>query len=219
MDKYFASVIIIKTLQEKKMIGRISGTLIESAFTEIMVDANGVGYLIHIPLSTYDTLPRVGEKTAVLTYLHVREDAMDLFGFATPEEKQLFLLLLSVSGVGPKVALNILSSMSVQNFCTAVANSEVKTISKLKGLGAKTSERLVLELKGKVSKIIPESQFGTPASEGKSQSIEEASLALAQLGFKYDQAATAVRKIADGLDEKECSTENLIKRTLNTLNK
>ena len=201
------------------MIARISGTLIESAFTEILIDVNGVGYLINIPMSTYDTLPRVGKKTTVLTYMHVKEDVLDLFGFATKEEKQLFRLLLSVSGVGPKVALNILSAMSVQNFCNAVANAEVKTISKLKGLGAKTSERLVLELKSKVTAIIPESQFGATVSKGKSNSIEEAALALAQLGFKHDKSATAVRKIAEGLDEKECSTENLIKLTLSALNK
>lgn len=201
------------------MIGRISGTLIESTFTEIIIDANGVGYLIHIPMSTYDTLPREGGKATVFTYMHVKEDALDLFGFASREEKQLFQMLLSVSGVGPKVALNILSAMSVQNFCAAVANGEAKTISKMKGLGAKTAERLVLELKSKVATIVPESQFVTQVSEGKSNSIEEAALALASLGFKHDQAATAVRKIADGLDEKECSTENLIKLTLNALNK
>ena len=201
------------------MIGRISGTLVESTFTEIMVDVNGVGYLINIPMSTYDTLPRVGEKTAVLTYMHVREDALELYGFASSAEKQLFCLLLSVSGVGTKVALNILSAMSVQNFCQAVANADVKIISKLKGLGKKTSERLVLELKGKVATIVPESQFGVSVCEEKSKSIEEATLALNQLGFKYDQAATAVRKVADALDEKECSAENLIKLTLSSLNK
>jgi holliday junction DNA helicase RuvA len=201
------------------MIGRISGTLIESAFTEIIVDANGVGYLINIPMSTYDTLPRVGEKTTVLTYMYVREDALELFGFASKEEKQLFRLLLSVSGVGPKVALNILSAMSVQNFCSAVANADVKTITTLKGLGKKTSERLVLELKGKVAAIVPESQFGAVAPAGANKSIEEATLALAQLGFKHDQAATAVRNIAKDISEKECSAENLIKLALSSLNK
>lgn len=201
------------------MIGRISGTLIESAFTEIIIDANGVGYLINIPMSTYDTLPRVGEKATVLTYLNVREDALELYGFASKEEKQLFQMLLSVSGVGPKVALNILSAMSVQNFCAAVANGESQTISKLKGLGPKTAERLVLELKSKVTAIVPESQFGAKVSKGKSNAIEEAALALAQLGFKHDKSAIAVRKIADSLDEKECSTENLIKLTLASLNK
>jgi len=202
------------------MIGRISGTLIESAFTEILVDTNGVGYLINIPMSTYDTLPRVGGKTTVLTYMHVREDALELFGFATPEEKQLFRLLLSVSGVGPKVALNILSAMSVQNFCNAVVNSDAKTISKLKGLGKKTSERLILELKGKVATVVPEAQFGKNAApEGVTKSIEEAALALAQLGFKHDKAVIAVRKVADGISEKECSSENLIKLALSSLNK
>lgn len=201
------------------MIGRITGELVESAFTEILIDANGVGYLINIPMSTYDTLPSEGKKVSVFTYLHVREDSLDLYGFATKEEKQLFLMLLSVSGVGPKVALNILSSMSVQNFCAAVANGEAKVISKMKGLGPKTAERLILELKNKVTAIVPETQFGIKTSEGKAKSIEEAALALAQLGFKHDQAATAVRKVADDLNEKECTAENLIKLTLNALNK
>ena len=201
------------------MIGRISGTLIESAFTEIIIDVNGVGYLVNIPMSTYDTLPREGQQAAVFTYLHVREDALELYGFATKQEKQLFLMLLSVSGIGPKVALNILSAISVRNFCAAVANGEAKAISKMKGLGPKTAERLILELRNKVSAIVPESQFGVKPGDGKAKSIEEAALALAQLGFKHDQAATAVRKIADELDEKECSAEHLIKLTLNALNK
>jgi Holliday junction DNA helicase RuvA len=110
--------------------------------------------------------------------------------------------------------------MSVTNFCNAVANSDIKAITKLKGLGKKTSERLVLELKSKVAEIVPASQFtDTKVEKGKFKSIEEATLALAQLGFKYDQVATTVREVADKLTEKECSSENLIKLTLAALNK
>ena len=113
------------------MIARLVGTLIESTFTEIVIDVNGVGYLINIPMSTYDTLPRHGEKVTVLTYLHVREDALELYGFATSEERELFSLLRTVSGIGPKVALNILSSMTVRNFCAAIAAGDVKMLTRL----------------------------------------------------------------------------------------
>ncbi len=201
------------------MIGMIRGRLVESAFTEILVDVHGVGYSIDIPISTFDKLPRTGNEVEVFTYMYVREDVLKLFGFATKEEKQLFEILLSVSGVGPKVALNILSAMSVQSFCRAVSNEEVKTIGKLKGLGPKTAQRLVLELKSKVLAVSPESQYGKPVEAGTSQAVEEAALALAQLGFKHDQAMVAVRKIASGMDDKDCTAEKLIKLTLNALNK
>lgn len=202
------------------MIGRITGILEESAFTEILVDVNGVGYLINIPMSTYDTLPRVGKKTTLLTYMHVREDVLALYGFASKQEKDLFTLLLSVSGVGTRVALNILSSMSVERFCMAVANKDVKIITKMKGLGKKTSERLILELSAKVSTIVPESQFGGESSiSSSSKNLEDAALALAQLGFKYEKSIETVRKIASKLSDDECSSENLIKLTLSALNK
>ena len=201
------------------MIGKLTGTLIESAFTEIMIDVNGVGYIMHIPMSTFDALPREGKQVSVFTYLHVREDALELYGFAEKFEKQLFLLLLSVSGIGPKVALNILSSMTVKSFCEAIVNADIKSLNRLKGIGKKSAERLVLELKSKVAIISPESQFNTSSEHSQSQEIENAVLALEQLGLKFEQATEAVRKIAMTLNEKECTTENLIKLTLAQTNK
>ena len=202
------------------MIGKLTGTLIESEFTEIMIDVNGVGYLLNIPMSTFDALPREGKEVSVFTYLHVREDALELYGFAEKFEKKLFLLLLSVSGIGPKVALNILSSMTVNSFCEAIVNADIKALNRLKGIGKKSAERLVLELKSKVITISPESQFSTSEqSPAQSQEIESAVLALEQLGLKFDQATEAVRKIAMTLDQKECTTENLIKLTLAQSNK
>jgi len=200
------------------MIGKLTGILIESEFTNIMIDVNGVGYLLNIPMSTYDNLPRIDNKVSLFTYLHVREDALDLFGFFTKDEKQLFLLLISVSGIGPKVALNILSSMTVKNFCSTVANSDIKGLSRLKGIGKKTAERLVLELKNKVVTISPVAKLEKEVSNSKTEEIEQAALALVQLGLKFEQASEAVRKIAKTLDEKECSTENLIKLTLASMN-
>ena len=201
------------------MIAQISGVLVEATFSEAIIDVNGVGYLIFIPISTYDKLPEVGKKVTLMTVLNVREDALDLYGFATKDEKNLFALLRTVSGVGPKVALNILSSMSVENFCNAVANGDIKVITSLKGLGKKTAERLVLELKNKIVEIAPTSQFatgkkGTPTSKA----AEEAVLALVSLGFKYDHVAQAVHGIAKDLPEKECTTENLMKLAMASIN-
>ena len=202
------------------MIGRISGVLAESSFTEVIVDVNGVGYLIFIPMSTYDTLPKLGGKVTLMTHLNVREDALDLYGFASTEEKELFTLLRTVSGVGPKVALNILSSMSVDNFCSAVANGDVKVITTLKGLGKKTAERLVLELKGKIGSVSPSAELGENAKPDSklSKAIDDATLALVQLGFKYENASTSVHAMAKELPEAECSTENLIKQAISSIN-
>jgi Holliday junction DNA helicase RuvA len=202
------------------MIARLSGVLIESAFTNIVLDVNGVGYFINIPMSTYDALPREGEKVTLHTHLHVREDALELYGFATKDELDLFALLRSVSGIGPKVALNILSSMSVTSFCAAVSAGDVKMLTRLKGLGKKTAERLVLELKGKIERIFPETRFsgaGGQIPAGVAQSAEEAVLALAQLGFKYDDAAKSVHALAKEMPEKECTAENLIKKAMSSL--
>jgi len=202
------------------MIARISGVVIEANFTEVVVDVNGVGYLIFIPMSTYDKLPEAGKKVTLMTYLNVREDALDLYGFATKDEKELFSLLLTVSGIGPKVALNILSSMSVENFCNAVANGDIKIITSLKGIGKKSAERLVLELKSKIALISPTSQFQkSGSSDGKvAKSAEEATLALVQLGFKYEHVAQTVQAIAKDLPEQECSTENLMKLAMASIN-
>lgn len=202
------------------MIARLSGILLESTFTSMVLDVNGVGYFVNIPMSTYDTLPREGDKVSVHTHLHVREDALELYGFATKDELGLFALLRSVSGIGPKVALNILSSMTVSNFCAAVANGDVKMLTRLKGLGKKTAERLVLELKGKVDRIAPESRFGSQGAipQGVAKAAEEAIMALVQLGFKYEDAAKSVHERAKEMDESECTAENLIKKSISSLN-
>ncbi len=122
------------------MIDRISGILIDTTISEAVVDVNGVGFLVFIPASTYDTLPPTGKSVSLHTWLGVREDALDLYGFATPEEKNMFLMLRTVSGVGPKVALSALSSMNVQNIQSAVAQGDVNTLKTIKGLGKKTAE-------------------------------------------------------------------------------
>src|SRR6266550_341600 len=133
------------------MITFLEGTLTTSLPTQAIIGVNGVGYEVLIPLSSYDKLPAVGQPVRMLTHLHVREDAHILYGFMTPAERDLFRLLVNnVTGIGPKLALAVLSGMSVSNFKAAVVNSDVAAISKISGLGKKTAERIVLELKDKL---------------------------------------------------------------------
>src|SRR5436309_3907773 len=133
------------------MITFLDGKLVSALPTQATVDVNGVGYEVLIPLSSYDKLPRVGQPVRILTHLHIREDAHTLYGFMTAAERDLFRLLVNnVSGIGPKLGLAVLSGMSVGNFKAAVVNSDVTAISKISGLGKKTSERIVLELKYKL---------------------------------------------------------------------
>ncbi len=202
------------------MIGSLTGIIKESSFTEILIDVNGVGYLVFIPLSTFDKLPKPGNQANVLVYTHVKEDDIQLYGFATVQEKQLFKLLMTVSGIGPKIALNVLSSMSVSGFCTAVANADLKAINQISGIGKKTAELLVLELKNKVKDISPESTIAkSKVPDAVTKAMEDAIRALIQLGFKQEPAMKTVHELAAGIDQKECSTENLIRLALRSLNK
>src|SRR6202158_2155118 len=133
------------------MITVLDDRLVSALPTQAIVDVSGVGYEVFIPLSSYDKLPAVGQPIRILTHLHVREDAHILYGFMTPAERDLFRLLVNnVSGIGPKLGLAVLSGMSVTNFKTAVVNSDVVSLAKINGLGKKTAERIVLELKDKV---------------------------------------------------------------------
>src|SRR3954451_12307493 len=130
------------------MITFLNGTLATALPTQATVNVGGVGYEVFIPLSSYDKLPAPGQPVQILTHLHVREDAQILYGFMTAAERDLFRLLVNnVSGIGPKLALAVLSGMSVNNFKTAVVNSDVTSLSKISGLGKKTAERIVLEVK------------------------------------------------------------------------
>src|SRR3954464_418969 len=133
------------------MIAFLEGKLVNSLPTQAAIDVNGVGYEVFIPLSSYDKLPPIGQPIRILTHLHVREDAHILYGFMTAAERDLFRLLVNnVTGIGPKLGLAVLSGMSVNNFKSAVVNSDVTALSKISGLGKKTAERIVLELKDKL---------------------------------------------------------------------
>src|SRR5947207_13086188 len=136
------------------MITFLDGKLVNALPTQATVDVNGVGYEVFIPLSSYDKLPAAGQPAQILTHLHVREDAQILYGFMTAAERDLFRLLVNnVSGIGPKLALAVLSGMSVERFKAAVISADIASLSKISGLGKKTAERIVLELKDKLGVV------------------------------------------------------------------
>jgi len=201
------------------MIAVLKGKLFETGLAEVVIDVNGVGYGVMIPMSTYDKLPKVGEEATLFIHTHVREDAITLFGFATKEEKSLFNMLLSVSGIGPKLALSVLSSMSIPSFCMATASGDVKVLSKISGIGKKTAERLVVELKDKVSKLPGASPFARAVPDEKAQAAEDALLALEQLGFVRLKAQKAIHEIVSLMKPEECTSEGIIRKALQELNK
>lgn len=203
------------------MIARITGKLIELGFSHIIVDVGGIGYRIFIPMSTYDRLPNAGQTVSLRIYTQIREDAFNLYGFATEEENQLFEILISVSGIGAKLALSILSTMPVATFCAAVSNNQLAIIKQISGIGKRTAERIVVELRDKVDKLAPGVKYGQPDSDipdDKRVAAEEALLALEQLGFKRDKISKTLRALIDKLPNEECSAENLIRQSLQSLN-
>jgi Holliday junction DNA helicase RuvA len=198
------------------MIHHVSGTLVEKSLTAAVVEVGGLGLQVQIPLSTFDRLPREGEAVRLLTVLHVREDAMLLFGFASSAERQLFTLLTNiVTGVGPKLALSILSAMAVDSFCSAIASADLKALARIPGIGKRTAERLVVELKGKLDEVAPAIALGAkPAEASLNKAAEDAVAALISLGAKQDAAYKAVRQALEELPPAQQTTQHIIRRAL-----
>ena len=172
------------------MIGRIQGILVEKNFPQVIVSCNGVGYEIDVPMSTFYPLPRTGEEVTLLTHLVVREDAHLLYGFVTAGERAAFRQLLRISGVGPKVALSVLSGMSVDDLAAAVAVDDSPRLTKIPGIGKKTAERLVLELRDKLPRTISVVRSADAAAAGS-----DVLNALLALGYNEREAATAVKQV------------------------
>jgi holliday junction DNA helicase RuvA len=183
------------------VITSLHGKLVEILPTQITIDVNGVGYELLIPLSSYDKLPQPGAELKILTHLAVREDAHILYGFMTQSERELFRLLIhTVSGIGPKIALNILSGMNVVAFRGAVANGDAKALSQINGVGKKTAERIIVELRDKVGVSgALEASSAHRALSPADQKINDAVLALIALGFKQVEAHDAVRAALEKL--------------------
>ena len=197
------------------MITFLHGKLVESLPTQVVVDVNGVGYEALIPLSSYDKLPQPGQEVKLLTHLVVREDAHVLYGFMTVAERELFRMLINtVSGIGPKIALNILSGINVIAFRGAVANSDFKALSQISGVGRKTAERIVVELKDKIGvaggwEALSAQRALSPAD----QKINDAVLALMALGFKQLEAHDSVRNAQSSLAP-QATVEDLVRACL-----
>lgn len=194
------------------MIAYIEGVIAEKTPTRIILDVNGIGYELLVPISTFEKLPEIGKKKKLLTYQHVREDALQLFGFSTPEEKSMFMKLISVTGVGPKLALGILSGCQVENLKNYIANGEVATLTRLPGLGKKTAERLILELRDKLEGIEPQKDLPAAATLQLGSKLEEAILALVSLGYTNSSAEKAISQIV--AKEPELPIDELVKRAL-----
>lgn len=190
----------------------IKGTLVQKGDNFIVVDANGVGYMIYTSLTSLADAGETGRNITMYTYLHVREDVMDLFGFTTIEEKNMFMHLISVSGVGPKAALAILSVTTPAKFAVAVVTNDVKTITKASGVGPKMAQRVILELKDKLKTEELEIDVGEDMVEIPSDNKNEAISALIVLGYSPSDAQKAVK----GIDGK-LGVEEIIKKALSSL--
>ena len=197
------------------MISFLTGKLVESLPTQVIIEVSGVGYEVLIPLSSYDKLPQAGHEIRLLTHLVVREDAHVLYGFMSAAERELFRLLINtVSGIGPKIALNVLSGITVTAFRGAVANSDVKALSQISGVGRKTAERIVVELKDKIGVVGAwEAASAQRALSPDDQKLNDAVLALMALGFKQIEAHDSVRKAQSSLGA-QATVEDLVRSCL-----
>lgn len=176
------------------MIGRIKGYLVEKTPPFILLDAQGVGYEIEVPMTTFFNLPEVGSEITLLTHLVVREDAHLLFGFATPTERQMFRQLIKINGIGAKVALSILSSIESNELANAIKTDDTNILIKIPGIGKKTAERLVLELKDKLKDLDV-----TKSSKILVTNIDDIENALISLGYSNRDAAIAIKSLPDSI--------------------
>jgi Holliday junction DNA helicase RuvA len=191
------------------MIGRINGLLVEKNPPQVVVMANGLGYEVDVPMSTFCELPTLGQEITLLTHLVVREDAQLLYGFSTGPERQAFRALIKISGVGPRIALAVLSGMTVDDLMQAVANQQTGRLQKVPGIGKKTAERLLLELKGRLGDALPGAGgVGISVTDPLSDTLH----ALVALGYSEREADAAVRALAPGL-----SVDNGIRQALKSL--
>ncbi len=202
------------------MIGRLVGKVLEKQSSVILLDVNGVGYEVNVPLSTFFNVPEVGTQAVLYTHFLVREDAHTLFGFQVQQERELFRDLIKANGVGPRMALAILSSMDVRQFALSIVQQEIQSLVTVPGIGKKTAERLVVELQEKAQKWLQETQMVGADTSGvvseKDHSLtastveQDAQYALIALGYKPQEAKNRVKRVY----KPGCSSEQLIKMAL-----
>lgn len=196
------------------MIATLTGTLTRKSPTEIVVTAGGLGYAVSIPLSTFERLPEVGSEAFLFTHLHVREDLMQLFGFATEVERDVFKMLISVTGIGPRMAQGILSGMAVDDLRAAIGCGNHAALTTIPGVGRKLAERLVLELRDKMVKSDLTAGTSSGAPSGPAGVRSEALLALTSLGYNRAIADKALRAALDESHNGTPTLQELIKAAL-----
>jgi Holliday junction DNA helicase RuvA len=195
------------------MISQLRGKIISLSPTELILDVNNVGYQIHISLSTFELLEHSDGERTILTHLHVREDALQLFGFATESERELFRHLISISGIGPKIAQGILSGLQAEELREAIQTGDIAALTSVSGVGRKTAERIILELKNKLGKIELTQTADTPTS-AQLKNRSEALVALMSLGYNRPIAERALRNVIQESRGLELTVEELVKRAL-----
>ena len=208
------------------MIDRLTGELVESSMADAVLDVNGVGYHLWLPLSSVEKLPALHSRVTLFTYLSVREDALVLYGFATRTERQLFQMIHEgVKGFGPRLALSVLSSMPIADFCAAVAEQDVKRLSAISGVGKKSAQQLILDLRGKldVLGVSPRASASAAAVAGASdaasqQAVKDAIAALETLGFRHEDANKAIEQVLSAMPEAASSSSTLIRKALAAIN-
>lgn len=202
------------------MIANIKGILIQKSVSSLVIDVQGVGYRVFVPLSTFYELPDIGLPVSLKIHTHVKEDAIQLFGFRTSEEKDVFQLMISVSGIGPKLATNILSGIAAPDLARAVCAEDLKKLVGIPGIGKKTAERMIFELKEKLQKVVHLEEEPTPgAGEDPGERVKEDAIsALINLGYRGNVAKGAVEKVIEK-SEGDLALENLLKKALKMLSK
>lgn len=196
------------------MIVFLEGTLDQKEPTRVVILAGGVGYEVLIPLSSYDRLPAEGQRLRIHVYDCVREDDHLLFGFMTAEERRLFVLLLGVTGIGPKTALSALSGLATRDFKAAVLAGDVKRLSGIQGIGKKTAERIILDLKDKFTPAEAAEAAAAAPLDPSAVKARDAVLALVALGYKRGEAEALIRKALAGTDITELDVETVIRKAL-----
>lgn len=199
------------------MIARLNGILVQKSVTHCVVDVHGAGYRVVVPLSTFYELPEAGLPVVLHIHTHVREDTISLYGFHTEQEREVFKLIISVGGIGPKLAVNVLSGISAEEWIRAVAVEDLKRLTGIPGVGRKMAERMILELKDKAVNLGSEvAPVGGPAVRTGEQVKEDALSALVNLGYKGSSARDAVEKIMKEAPE-PLSLDRILKKALHIL--
>lgn len=199
------------------MIGRLHGEIVEKQAPDLLIDVNGVGYEVQAPLSSFIAIGKIGEPVVLYTHLAVREDAHQLYGFSDKAQRTMFRTLIKVSGVGPKLALGILSSMDADTFARCIQQQEVTALTKLPGVGKKTAERLIVEMQDRLKEWQTPAPLWAAVDQAEEAShndkLAEAESALVALGYKPQEATKMLAKVADNVE----SSEEMIRLALKSM--